>query len=40
MKIQLNDQDAKTTVMTVSGRIDANTYKELQDAVNGIDLLG
>ena len=37
MKIQLNDQDKKTTVITVSGRIDASTFRALQDVVNEID---
>ncbi len=37
MQININDKDANAVKITVAGRIDSNTYRELQVAVNEID---
>ena len=37
MKIVLNDNDANAVKIAVSGRIDSNTYQELQKTVNEVD---
>lgn len=37
MKIYLDNSDAKTVKISVSGRVDATTYPDLQEAVNGVD---
>lgn len=37
MKIQFKDSDEKTVLLAISGRIDSNTYQELQTVVNDVD---
>ncbi len=37
MKIQMENLDVKTARIIVSGRIDATTYQDLQNAVNSVD---
>ncbi|MBR1737942.1 MAG: STAS domain-containing protein, partial [Firmicutes bacterium] len=37
MKIILNESDANVVKIAVSGRIDSNTYQELQKTVNELD---
>lgn len=37
MTINVNDKDTKSTNISVTGRIDSNTYTELQNVVNEVD---
>jgi anti-anti-sigma factor len=37
MKINVNNAEANDVKISVSGRIDSNTYQELQNVVNEVD---
>ena len=37
MTVNIDDNDAKVTQISVMGRIDSNTYNELQKVINEVD---